>query len=128
MRDFGQRGYAGWLPWEWGEQTGATGGQCVDREGMLGKPGARVPCAALDQAMTGRETRAYIPVADDEIAIGGARVVDPSYELRQDAADLIFGGDSNPPSPEKPSWAPWAMAGVGLAAAGTLYWLYRQPS
>lgn len=51
-------------------RKGAVGGTIIDRAGLLGKPGARVPAAALKDAMEGNPpgtTPGYDPIPDDKI-------------------------------------------------------------
>jgi hypothetical protein len=44
--------YGSWFS-EWLEQTGSVGGKCTDHDGLLGKKGATVSCAALYDAQNG---------------------------------------------------------------------------
>ena len=63
-------GYAAKKVGEWtsgGEQEGSIGGTCTDVGGVLGKVGAKVSCANLSDAQSGRPvgtTEQYVPYDD----------------------------------------------------------------
>ena len=58
--------------WYGDEQEGAVGGTCTDHQGLLGTPGAKVSCAALNDAAAGRApgtTPQYDPTRSDDPSI-----------------------------------------------------------
>ena len=91
--------YGSWYdPTSW-FQDDSVGGTCVDHQGLLGSPGAKVSCAALKSAQTGKQHASYKPdsgmLSDyslEEAASAGARAaLGPATALLPD---------------ELPSWAP----------------------
>ena len=115
MRNFGQNSYGSlWDKWaslitfgtdESGRTAGqaqATGGMCTDQAGLLGRPGARVPCARLRERQEGVPEgtyTSYIPIPD--------------------------ANGEEPPPPAAPKVPLWLYGVIGTAIVGGAYTIYK---
>lgn len=92
-----------------GADEGVIGGYVIDTAGVLGKPGARVPAAALRAALEGKDPSTYREY--ETIPDGG---------ILEQIAELIDGeapaAAPPPPKPEIPKW----LYGVAVAAVGAV--------
>lgn len=114
MRNFGQNSYGNlWDKWnklyDWvtpevdesgrtAGQAQATGGMCTDQAGLLGRPGARVPCARLRERQEGVPEgtyTSYVPIPDAN------------------------GEEPPPPAAPKVPW--WLYGVIGTAIVGGFY-------
>lgn len=82
MRNFGRLSYGS----DHGRQTGGT---CTDHTGLLGAPGAKVPCADLRAAQEGKPQGYYTPyepIDDDSLLSRLGLYLDETFEITDEPA------------------------------------------
>ncbi len=101
-----------------GADEGVIGGYTIDHSGVLGKPGARVPAAALRAAQEGKDSSTYREY--ETIPDGG---------IFDRFAELIDGEDDpKPPPPPKPEIPKWIYGVAAVAVLATGYTIYKRTS